>query len=344
MQGAASFVVVIVFEATGWYGRQHLHGVSQQAVRDGESFEGSKRSLTPAEMKAIEDKIRCDWAKVQQNPAEFALWTTMYKTNNTSYPRCLPIHEAIPAGLRGLVVPALVPAQPKFAGLWSDSQNVTQVVSVGTLNDFKNNLPAEADPSVVASKICVTSPVPSRKSELLRGWGSVFGCHSLKKNICGHAMPAERKASLDALTSRLNHWVDSLTVEQRESATELIMFRSIADFDHAEPLIVTALLVRPFFSPKAQVFADCAVVLASDSWQRATAMPDFPFDIKILERPSRLGRQEGPWCVWKAIALSTGSELASSLLYLRSHWQIVTLRYELCIGVALGYEGVGGGA
>jgi len=96
-----------------------------------------------------------------------------------------------------------------------------------------------------------------------------------------------------------------------------------------EPLVVTALLVKVHLKPKCQVFADCGLLGEGVSPQRVFRLPEAPFSLRIMMRPSRMGRPTGRLSVWNAIALSTSDELAKFLLSLRPAWQLFEVKYSL---------------
>jgi hypothetical protein len=92
---------------------------------------------------------------------------------------------------------------------------------------------------------------------------------------------------------------------------------------------VTALLVKAHMSPKCQIFAECGLVQEGGQPQRAFDLPGFPFTVRVMDRPSRSGRDAGPWSVWRALSLSTSDELATWMLSLRVGWRLFSLGYYL---------------
>ncbi len=95
-----------------------------------------------------------------------------------------------------------------------------------------------------------------------------------------------------------------------------------------------ALLVLVCGNPKMQFFADCGLALPAMPLVRAFNARQPPFDVTILDRVGRLGR-EGFAGSLRSIAFSTTDELWRYLIHTRPQWSIHTLEYEISVGRSL---------
>ena len=75
----------------------------------------------------------------------------------------------------------------------------------------------------------------------------------------------------------------------RDLAVELVSFQGMP-VNESEPVVeVAGLLIYAKRSPEMQMFADCALAQEGDQHLlRSFAPPALPFNITIMERPSRL--------------------------------------------------------
>ena len=221
--------------------------------------------------------------------------------------------------------------------LWQQSDHPNHLVPPSRLQDFakaRRSVNTPAEKAAAAEKLHIKEGAPKRmKEEIVEGWGHLFCCECYPKNICRlHGPWRHRRGELDALSGMLNTWADGLR-DSRDLAVELVSFQSMP-VDESEPVVeVAALLVYAKRSPKMQMFADCALVQEGDQHLlRSFAPPALPFNITIMERPSRLAMGPGGH---STIAISASDALAVELLSLQPRWSMRTLECDLAEGSSL---------
>ena len=283
------------------------------------------RPLSASELAQAESEIEAEWMIEAEDPHKYAMWEALFQARYRAAPLPAPVH---PDGAHDAVVAASSAASKAFDGLWSLSKDPNQLVPVEVLHAHSQSKPhVQALEKVVVGG----TPIPDRKSQITAGTFSLHGCHATVRNVCLlHGICKERAKSIEALAWRITHWVDNLSGEKRDGASELLCFAGHeADEEHPCCLIM-CLLTLVFLSPKCQIFANCGL-RAEDGRMSGRVIappPAFPYTVGILHEAPRLSRP-GLGGDLRAISFATNLELAKFLVGTAPSWVMSHCTYTM---------------
>ena len=189
--------------------RNEFHNLRMAAIKD---LRAPGRPLSRPEIEAAEAAIAEEWSVIKEDPAKLAPWEAKFRAKRSGPSAPLLDREGAGTSLLAKKAPRAEP----FSGLWGASTSPDQLVPAAALGEVSKGFTQADSRKKANDDINVQAPVPSRKSEIKHGWGSVFGCTASKRNICTHCMAGEEKKAFDLLTTRLIRWADTLSAEMKE--------------------------------------------------------------------------------------------------------------------------------
>ena len=306
----------------------YFHAMRMKSVK---ALLAPNRAFSRDELVDVEAKISQEWHALSE--ADVAFWDVLRKHR--------PQRQAIvsDASSTGASSSALVPL-PKstpFRGLWGHGDNPKHLVPPLALANPRGQQGIPWSKSQESSfDRCVSRPVPKRASlPLTHGWGSLHGCHSHIKNACRqHSLKPEEARSLDFVCAAFNAWVGSLPKESRGDASQVLLCFGAGAGEEPSACVV-ALLVHATGNKQGQLFADCALVLASGLLQHVFEPQEFPFRVRIMSRTSRLSMPGNQAQDDQSLSISTSDEFGMLLLEHKPSWTFFRGEYELVINDTL---------
>lgn len=125
--------------------------------------------------------------------------------------------------------------------------------------------------------------------DVLRNWGSDFGCAGRPLNVCTDSMAPEHQRPFANLHAGLSRFVDGIK-RTANSVTHWLCF-SGTSFGADSEVHMFVLLGEACFSPKYQVFVSCEIEPATGedaAIDLVDSLPEFPFTVRLRHGPSRL--------------------------------------------------------
>jgi hypothetical protein len=137
--------------------------------------------------------------------------------------------------------------------------------------------------------------------------------------------------------------VVSLLVADQTNVPSLLLLFGRDDDTQPWAKCVTALLVHPVGRPKAQLFAECALLCADGTTSSVFDRLEYPFTLRIMCKPNRLTCFGSNAADAQTLATQTSDELAFRLVAASATWKLSNGSYTIPSSESLLDMVVGGG-
>ncbi len=144
-----------------------------------------------------------------------------------------------------------------------------------------------------------------------------------------HSLNHDEANALDGLTTLLAAWVKTLDKESRSLCDQVIMLEGRNSLDD-DPICMFELLAIPKERPVMQFVVHCVVLSETlEPGPCVCAEPDYPFELRMVDRKWRLGSTAGNQ--FTTLDIATSDELCKFLLSLKSDWTIFPIATAICV-------------